>query len=392
MGMLAIAALISTAGCGLVSKVESLDKTVSVSISPSGSQSLAAGQTASFTATVTKDTGTDGVKWAISPSTGTLTGSSSTKVTYDAPATIATASSVTLTATSVADGSENATVTINLTAGVVVTTTSLPAATVGTMYDVTLGAAGGVRPYRWTLRSGVLPAGLALNADGTITGTPTGAVTPSSVRMQVADSSSPVKTASATLSIRAIANAATDACGNASGNEALIKGQYAFLMKGFDDWGTGTTYAGSFAADGTGRVTGGEYDYNDSGATTSTLLTITASGSSYTMGPDNRGCLILNTNAGTRTFAMAMSGIRAGLASKGQIMEFTDATGTGGERSNGIIRLQNPRAFSVATLSANYAFGMDGIVGSDTLIEVTGTRIWVLEESSINPGFIVLEK
>jgi hypothetical protein len=362
MGALAITALISIVvlidGCGLVKQLEG--KTVAVKISPSGSQSLAAGQTLSFTAAVSDDTGTDGVTWAISPSTGTLTGTSTTKVTYNAPATIATASSLTLTATSMANTSEKATVTINLTTGVVVTTTSLPAGTVGTMYAASLAAAGGIRPYTWTVTTGALPAGLALNPDGAITGTPKVAAAPSSITLQVADSSSPVKAASATLTIGTVANTASDTCGNASGNEALIKGHYAFLMKGFDDWGPGTTYAGSFAADGAGKVTGGEYDYNDSGAATSTNLTITAAGSSYTMGPDNRGCLALTTSAGTRTFAMAMSGINAGIASKGQIIEFTDTTGTGGERSNGIIRLQDPAAFSLATLSANFASAWRG--------------------------------
>jgi hypothetical protein len=57
---------------------------------------------------------------------------------------------------------------------------------------------------------------------------------------------------------------------------------------------------------------------------------------------------------------MAMSGINAGIASKGQIIEFTDTTGTGGERSNGIIRLQDPAAFSLATLSANFASAWRG--------------------------------
>ena len=54
-------ALISVAGCGLGKQREN----VSVDISPNGSQSLAAGQTLSFTATVTNDTGTDGVPWAM---------------------------------------------------------------------------------------------------------------------------------------------------------------------------------------------------------------------------------------------------------------------------------------------------------------------------------------
>ena len=54
----------------------------------------------------------------------------------------------------------------------VITTVSLPSATVGTLYGATLTATGGTMPYRWEISSGSLPAGLSLNADGTITGTP----------------------------------------------------------------------------------------------------------------------------------------------------------------------------------------------------------------------------
>jgi hypothetical protein len=44
-----------------------------------------------------------------------------------------------------------------------------------------------------------------------------------------------------------------------------------------------------------------------------------------------------------------------------------------------------------ATLTLTDPTG-NGNVGSATVIEVTGTRIWVLNESSTNPGFIVLER
>ena len=52
-----------------------------------------------------------------------------------------------------------------------ITTESLPDGEVGTAYSQTLTATGDA-PITWTV-SGTLPAGLALNSDGTITGTPT---------------------------------------------------------------------------------------------------------------------------------------------------------------------------------------------------------------------------
>ena len=54
-----------------------------------------------------------------------------------------------------------------------ITTDSLPFATIGVAYSAALAAVGGVPPYRWEIASGALPAGLTLNADGTIAGTPT---------------------------------------------------------------------------------------------------------------------------------------------------------------------------------------------------------------------------
>src|SRR6476619_6604519 len=47
----------------------------------------------------------------------------------------------------------------------------------GKAYSAMLAASGGTAPMTWTLTSGTLPAGLALNAQtGAITGTPTATV------------------------------------------------------------------------------------------------------------------------------------------------------------------------------------------------------------------------
>lgn len=54
-----------------------------------------------------------------------------------------------------------------------ITTAALPAATVQNNYLATLAVAGGTPPYSWSMVTGRLPAGLALNAlTGTITGAP----------------------------------------------------------------------------------------------------------------------------------------------------------------------------------------------------------------------------
>src|ERR1051326_1475528 len=59
---------------------------------------------------------------------------------------------------------------LTVVSGLVVATTSLPNAGFGPPYHATLLAAGGTPPYTWTLTNGILPFGLTLNPDGTITG------------------------------------------------------------------------------------------------------------------------------------------------------------------------------------------------------------------------------
>jgi len=72
----------------------------------------------------------------------------------------------------------------------VIATTSLPGGQHKTSYSIVLAAAGGVPPYKWSLVSGKLPTGLALNAvKGVIAGKPTQATaTPAAVIVQVIDS------------------------------------------------------------------------------------------------------------------------------------------------------------------------------------------------------------
>ncbi|MBV9283696.1 MAG: DUF2334 domain-containing protein [Acidimicrobiia bacterium] len=72
------------------------------------------------------------------------------------------------------------------------TTASLPGATVGQAYSAILTAAAGTGPYKWSITSGTLPAGLSLNAaTGAITGKPKSPGS-SVVTLTVTDSSTTV--------------------------------------------------------------------------------------------------------------------------------------------------------------------------------------------------------
>jgi hypothetical protein len=70
-------------------------------------------------------------------------------------------------------------------ASVGITTGSLPSGTAKTAYSAVIKASGGCTPYRWTIASGSLPAGVTAKVpSGTmslnLTGTPTTAATYSS--------------------------------------------------------------------------------------------------------------------------------------------------------------------------------------------------------------------
>jgi len=85
-------------------------------------------------------------------------------------------------------------------AALAIVTATLPGATMKHSYSSSLQASGGTAPYTWSITSGSLPAGLSLSASGAISGTPTASGT---FKFTVAarDSSSPVQTKSAAMSI-----------------------------------------------------------------------------------------------------------------------------------------------------------------------------------------------
>jgi alpha-tubulin suppressor-like RCC1 family protein/fibronectin type 3 domain-containing protein len=82
-------------------------------------------------------------------------------------------------------------------APLVVATSALPNGTAGSVYNSRVTAFGGTQPYTWTSTS---VDGVTLNADGSITGTPTAAGI-FNVMAMVTDSSVPVQMASRTLTV-----------------------------------------------------------------------------------------------------------------------------------------------------------------------------------------------
>ena len=135
---------------------------------------------------------------ALNTSTGTISGTPSAAGT----------STFTVRAADASDPTNfgEATLTITIapqpTSAVVIVTTTLPDAVRGSSYVAALAASGGQAPFRWSIASGSLPAGLVLDAaSGAISGTPT-AIGMSSFTVTVVDSSVPASSATRALSIK----------------------------------------------------------------------------------------------------------------------------------------------------------------------------------------------
>ena len=342
------------------SKSASISVTISPGVgisitAPSTPQTLSVSSTLNFTADVTGTSDTS-VNWTVNgvangnATFGTITGTG-LSVTYTAPPTVPTPATFNVTATSGADTSKSASVSVTVTPGIGITITTpatlavnvpaqsslgLTASVLGTANTAVTWAVNGLTNGNPTLGT-IIGTGLSVTFDA-----PTAIPSPATYNITVTSQADPTKSASLSVTITA---AVPLACG--SGNESILTGQYAFLLKGFDHNGF-RGVVGSITADGLGHITAGEVDINSTGAATETQSTITASPTSfYSVGPDNRGCATIVTTSGTTLKTrFDLRALSLNSATQGQIMEF-DTANSGAFVSTGRIFQQNPSNFIV---------------------------------------------
>ena len=149
--------------------------------------------------------GTGGYNWQLTAGTLPAGLSLNAGLISGTPGTPITATPLTFKVTDTGSPAQttNASFTLTIAPPVLtITTTSLANGVVGIAYSQTLQAAGGIPPFVWQLTAGTLPAGLSLNAStGVISGTPSAAITATSLTFKVTDSSSPAQVASANLAL-----------------------------------------------------------------------------------------------------------------------------------------------------------------------------------------------
>jgi len=343
-----------------------------------------------FTASVTNDGTNSGVNWtltqngtACSPTCGTVSPASTpsgTAVTYTGPARAPASPTVTLSAISVEDPTKIGVATI--TVPVIGVSLNAQSATVAvganTQFTPTVTNDVTNSGVSWQLTQNGAPCAPAcgtVSPASTPSGTAATYTAPAGVPPLAAVTLTATSVADATKSASAVitvTNASGAACGAGSGSESLLKGQYAFLLEGNDLKGT-VVFAGSFAADGTGKITGGEEDFNSS-STQQADAAISSAGSSYSVGSDHRGCLALSiSGAPTTYFRFALGRVNgSNIATKGHIIEFDDTTGSG-TRLADTIRLQDATSFTAASFKGNYAVGLVGADSSNKRVAVAGT-------------------
>jgi len=213
----------------------------------------------------------------------------------------------------------------------------------------------------------IVPASTASGAAATYSAPMTAPVTPL-VTVAATSVEDTAKVARPTVMLTTPSGAA--ACSAGSGSEFLLKGQYAFLLQGdLAFFGEGSV-VGSFTADGTGKVTGGEEDFIGIEG-----VSIDTTASLYAVGPDHRGCLVLTglDNASTppvtsyQSFSFSLDALNSGsVATDGRIVElnYSLRVGTGeSERqagAAGILRLQDATSFTANQFKGNYIVGFTG--------------------------------
>jgi len=326
--------------------------------------------------------GTLPIRWSVTSGSlpanlqlqGTATGSGS--ITGTPSASGPSSFTVTATDSSIPPVAVNQALSISINnLPLTITTTTLPNGTLGATYaGAQLSASGGTGPYAWSLGgTGTFPPCFYLSSTGSITSgsTPGPIASPCVAQtytfsVTVRDSTTPTpQTKTTTLSITidpGVALACTD-----SGSEALLSGQYAFSLSGYNPTGY-VGIVGAFIANGSGKITGGEVD-SDGALGVQSKISINTSESFYSVGANHLGCATLVTSFGTFNTRLSLGGITASVATQGRMVEWDSPGSSTYFAATGQLLKQTA---PTAPLSGSYVFASSGTDGEGVRQAVAG--------------------
>lgn len=194
--------------------------TYTVGLSPASIQMLDINQSASFTATVSPDSSGQLLTWNVNCPPGVSTCGAVARAStasgiankYSAPANTASAETVVVTAALASDPSKFASVKVLVNPALTLVDAAPLQPQRGIVnqpfsFDLMPFVQGGTQPFTWSIKSGTLPAGLALTANtGMVTGNPTSAATNVIVVFTCMDSGSPPPSLPADLQVHLTIN------------------------------------------------------------------------------------------------------------------------------------------------------------------------------------------
>jgi hypothetical protein len=312
---------------------------------------------ASYSASVTATGGVPPLSWSITagalPAGLKLSNSTTGTVQITGKATAAGSSTFTITVTDASAGDPPASqqLTIVVSSLAITTTSPLPPGTVGTLYDspgLQFTASGGTGNDTWTVATGsTLPAGLSLSSAGLLSGTPTAGGT---FTFGITATDSAIPPAVVTTTFTLVISQAQQL--------TLLNGSYAFEFSGYGANGF-VAFAGTFAANGMGGITGGEMDYNSQEGQPLNFANLLGS---YTAGTDGRGTLTFTNTTLPIAPIFAFSVNSNG---NGRFIEFDSST----TRGSGRIELQTVTSCVVnntgtTTYTGDFAFGGSGFAST----------------------------
>src|ERR1700722_13334535 len=144
-------------------------------------------------------------------------------------------------------------------------------------------------------------------------------------------------------------------------SNARLNGPYPFEMRGTDLQGGFIARVGTFTANGSGTITAAVEDVNDSG----NFSVVQFSGGTYSVGTDGRGTITLN--GGSLGGGLGLS-ITLNSISSGEAIQI-DENAT----SSGSFDLQTASAFTLPSITGQYAFDLSGQDANGAPLSVVGS-------------------